>query len=134
MTRRNGVGAVAKVTGIGGIFFKARHPEGLTAWYVEHLGLPLDDEGFVVLRWGDGGPGSTVWAPFPDDTSAFEWPASKQCIVNYRVDDLDQMLSQLRSEGVATDDDTFEDDNGWFGHCWDPEGNRIQLWQPKPGL
>ena len=123
-----------RVTGIGGIFFKAEDPQALTDWYVEHLGLPVDDDGFVVLRWGGDVQGSTVWAPFPTDTDAFEWPADKQWVFNYRVADLGAMLDQLRASGVRVSDDTFEDVNGRFGHCWDPEGNRIQLWQPNPGL
>jgi uncharacterized glyoxalase superfamily protein PhnB len=106
----------------------------LTAWYVEHLGLPLDDEGFVVLRWGDAVRGSTVWAPFPQDSTTFEWPSSRQWMINYRVDDLGRMLEQLSSAGVVTSEETFEDVNGRFGHCWDPEGNRIQLWQPNQGM
>ena len=125
---------MAKVTGIGGVFFKAEDPRGLSDWYVENLGLPVDDEGYVVLRWGDAVRGSTVWAPFPADTAAFGWPAGNQWMINYRVDDLDEMLDQLRSSGIAASDETFEDSNGRFGHCWDPEGNRIQLWQPHPGM
>ena len=125
---------MAKVTGIGGVFFKTEDPQALTDWYVEHLGLPVDEEGFVVLRWGDSVKGSTVWGPFPAGTVAFEWPAGNQGMINYRVDDLDALLAQLRAAGVATDDDTFEDMNGRFGHCWDPEGNRVQLWQPHPGM
>jgi catechol 2,3-dioxygenase-like lactoylglutathione lyase family enzyme len=125
---------MAKATGIGGVFFKTTDPRGLTDWYVEHLGLPVDDEGYVVLRWGGDMKGSTVWAPFPGDTTAFEWPADRQWVINYRVDDLDALLDQLRAAGVRTDESTFEDDNGRFGHCWDPEGNRIQLWQPNPGM
>lgn len=125
---------MARVTGIGGVFFKAQDPAALTAWYVEHLGLPVDDEGVVVLRWGGGDAGSTVWAPFPADTTAHGWPAERQWVVDYRVDDLDEMLDQLRAAGVDVDEATFEDINGRFGHCRDPEGNRIQLWQPNPGL
>lgn len=125
---------MARVTGIGGVFFKTTNPEALRDWYVEHLGLPLDDAGYVVLWWGDETRGSTVWGPFPDDTTSFEWPADKQWMINYRVDDLDGMLERLRAAGVDTTDDTFEDMNGRFGHCWDPEGNRIQLWQPHPGM
>ena len=123
-----------KVTGIGGVFFKSTDPKALTDWYAEHLGLPVDDEGFVVLRWGGDIAGSTVWAPFPADTTSFEWPEGSQWVINYRVDDLEGILAQLRAQGVATDDETFEDMNGRFGHCWDPEGNRIQLWQPHPGM
>ena len=125
---------MARVTGIGEVFFKAEDPEALTAWYVEHLGLPVDDEGVVVLWWGDEVRGSTVWAPFPSDTRRFAWPADRQCLLNYRVDDLDGMLDQLRAAGVDVSDDTFEDMNGRFGHCWDPEGNRVQLWEPLPGM
>jgi predicted enzyme related to lactoylglutathione lyase len=125
---------MARVTGIGGVFFKARDPDSLTRWYREQFDLPVDDDDAVVLRWGEGVKGSTVWAPFPSDTAAFEWPADRQWIINYRVDDLDEMLDQLQANGVATDGDTFEDMNGRFGHCWDPEGNRIQLWQPHPGM
>jgi predicted enzyme related to lactoylglutathione lyase len=125
---------VAEVTGIGGVFFRASDPRALTDWYAEHLGLPVDDEGYVVLWWGGDVAGSTVWGPFPEDTTSFEWPADKQWMINYRVDDLDGMLAQLRAAGVPVADDTFEDMNGRFGHCWDPEGNRVQLWQPHPGM
>ena len=125
---------MAKVTGIGGVFFKSDDPQSLTAWYAEHLGLPVDDDGYVVLWWGGENRGSTVWGPFPRDTTSFEWPSEKQWMINYRVDDLAGMLAKLRGAGVETSDDTFEDLNGRFGHCWDPEGNRIQLWEPKPGM
>lgn len=125
---------MAKVTGIGGVFFKATDPESLTAWYAEHLGLPVDKEGYVVMWWGGETRGSTVWGPFPQDTKSFDWPGEKQWMINYRVDDLAAMLAELRSAGVEVADDTFEDMNGRFGHCWDPEGNRIQLWEPKAGM
>ncbi len=125
---------MAKVTGIGGVFFKTGDPEGLRDWYAAHLGLPVDDEGYVVLWWGGDVRGSTVWGPFPSDTTSFEWPADKQWMINYRVDDLDEMLQALRTAGVSTAEDTFEDMNGRFGHCWDPEGNRVQLWQPHAGM
>jgi predicted enzyme related to lactoylglutathione lyase len=125
---------MARVTGIGGVFFRTSDPDALRDWYAKHLGLPVDDEGYVVIRWGGDIAGSTVWGPFPDDTTAFEWPPEKQWLINYRVDDLDGMLDQLRAAGVATSDDTFEDMNGRFGHCSDPDGNRIQLWQPHPGM
>lgn len=124
---------MAQVTGIGGVFFRAVDPEALTAWYAEHLGLPVDDDGYVVLRWGGDARGSTVWAPFPLDTAAHGWPPGQQWMVNYRVDDLDGILASLRSHGARVDDETFEDENGRFGHCFDPAGNRLQLWQPRPG-
>lgn len=123
-----------RVTGIGGVFFKCGDPEALRDWYAQHLGLPVDDEGFVVLRWGGEVRGSTVWGPFPSETTAFGWPSDRQWMINYRVDDLDGMLDQLRAGGVDVCDETFEDLNGRFGHCWDLEGNRIQLWQPNSGM
>lgn len=125
---------MARVSGIGGVFFKTTDPEGLRDWYVEHLGLPVDDDGYVVIWWGDEVKGSTVWGPFPSDTTAFDWPEAKQWVINYRVDDLDAMLDQLRLAGVDVSGDSFEDMNGRFGHCWDPEGNLVQLWEPKPGM
>ena len=125
---------MARVTGIGGVFFKTKDPVALRDWYVEHLGLEKDDEGYVLFRWGDEVKGSAVWGPFPEDTTSFEWPSDKQWMVNYRVDNLDDILTKLRAEDVDVDDDTFEDVNGRFGHCWDPEGNRVQLWEPNPGM
>jgi len=124
-----------RVTGIGGVFFKSEDPAALTEWYVTHLGLPVDEDGYVVLRWGGDVAGTTVWAPFPTDTTMFGWRPDRQWTVNYRVDDLDAMLAQLREAGVEVSDEMFDDDpNGRFGHCWDPEGNLIQLWQPHPGM
>lgn len=80
---------MAKVTGIGGVFSKAENPQVLTDWYVEHLGLPVDDERYVVPRWGGDVRGSTVWASFPADTDAFDWPERNQWMVN----DLDEVLA-----------------------------------------
>lgn len=125
---------MAKVTGIGGVFFKAADPAALRDWYAENLGLPVDDEGYVVIWWGGEVAGSTVWGPFPPDTTAFDWPDDRQWMINYRVDDLDGILEKLRKRGVDVSEETLEDVNGRFGHCWDPEGNRIQLWQPSPGM
>ena len=125
---------MARVTGLGGVFFKTEDPTALRDWYVENLGLEKDDEGYVLFWWGDDVRGSTVWGPFDADTTSFEWPADKQWVIKYRVDNLEDMLNQLRSNGVDVDDDTFEDMNGKFGHCSDPEGNRVQLWEPNPGM
>ena len=93
--------SVARATGIGGVFFKTSDPERLRDWYVEYLGLPIDDGGYVVMRWGGDVAGSTVWAPYPADTTAFEWPADRQWMIDYRVDDLDGMRAKLRANGVA---------------------------------
>jgi predicted enzyme related to lactoylglutathione lyase len=125
---------VVGVTGIGGVFFRAEDPAALQSWYVEHLGMEADADGYVVFRWGAGGPsgaGSTVWAPFPADT---DYLGPGQWMVNYRVDDLDELLERLCAAGVRVDDELYEDANGRFGWCFDPEGNRIELWQPAPGM
>jgi predicted enzyme related to lactoylglutathione lyase len=129
---------MARVTGIGGVFFKARDPEGLQAFYQEHLGLTVAPEGPVVFRWRTAddppAPGSTVWAPFADDTTYFG-PGPASWMVNYRVDDLDGMLAALRAAGIEVDDAVEEMPGlGRFGWAADPEGNRFELWEPAEGM
>ena len=115
-----------RVTGIGGVFFRARDPNTLTAWYEHHLGVPREHgETYGIFPESH----NTVWSAFPDDTDY--WPAAKQGMVNYTVDDLDAMLTQLRAAGVEVDDSTHEIDGiGRFGWAVDPEGNRFELWEP----
>ena len=118
-----------RAVGIGGVFFRARDPEALRAWYAEHLGIDMEDYGTTfTAREGD----QTVWAPFAGDTDYFG-PSGQQLMVNYRVADLDAMLAQLRTAGVAVDDALHESGNGRFGWATDPDGNRIELWEPAPG-
>ncbi|MDH3225623.1 MAG: VOC family protein [Thermoleophilia bacterium] len=125
---------MARATGIGGVFFRSKDPEALRAWYVEHLGLPDDDDdGYVVLKWGSGESGATVWSPFPTDTSYFG-ESGQQWMLNYRVDDLDAMLGQLRARGVRVADEVQEEPYGRFGWAFDPEGNRFELWEPPQGM
>lgn len=112
-----------RVTGIGGVFFRARDPEALVAWYAEHLGVPLS-EGYVIFPESR----DTHWVPFPPDTSY--WPADKQAMVNFTVRDLDAMIAQLRAAGVEVDVRIEEHEFGRFGWAVDPEGNRFELWQP----
>jgi predicted enzyme related to lactoylglutathione lyase len=115
-----------RVTGIGGVFFRAREPQALAAWYREHLGVPRQgDETYAIFRESR----NAVWSTFPDDTDY--WPAGKQGMVNYTVDDLDAMLAQLRAAGVEVDDKVeLLDGIGRFGWAVDPEGNRFELWEP----
>jgi len=132
-----------RVTGIGGVFFKSRDPEALKQWYVRHLGFPLSDDGGVTFSWdpNDGKKGATVWAPFPRDTDYFkpsETPFADevsgntcQFMINYRVENLDALLAQLRTEGVTVEARVEDYDYGRFGWIMDPEGNRIELWQPR---
>ncbi|NNG05987.1 MAG: VOC family protein [Inquilinus sp.] len=123
---------MAKVTGIGGVFFKARDKEALTAWYREHLGIEAGEYGFA-FDWSDTGglgiPGRTAWSPFRHDTDYFS-PSNAPFMINYRVDDLDGLLAKLRAAGVTVDDKVEEFDYGRFGWAMDPEGNRIELWEP----
>ena len=116
------------VLGIGGIFFKARDPKALAAWYREHLGVPVE-AGQTYGPLSSTGPGEvTVWSTFPADTGYFG-PGLGTCMVNYRVKNLDAMLKQLRAAGVAVEDRVEDYDYGRFGWATDPEGNRFELWE-----
>lgn len=123
---------MARVTGIGGIFFRAHDPKALAAWYAKHLGIKLEDWGGARLLWSDEvppGTGSTVWTPFPQDTKYFG--ANGQAyMINYRVDDLDAMLAQLAADGVVKAPHREDSPYGRFAWITDPEGNRLELWQP----
>ena len=112
-----------RVTGIGGVFFRARDPEALTAWYEQHLGVPVS-HGYVVFPESH----DTHWVPFAADTDY--WPADKQGMVNFTVRDLDALLEQLRTAGVEVDERVEEHEFGRFGWAIDPEGNRFELWEP----
>ena len=121
-----------KVTGIGGIFFRVRDPEMMSAWYREHLGIPIED-GHADFAWREGDrpdlAARTVWSLFPADTDYFG-PARPAFMINYRVASLDRMLEQLRRGGIAIE--KVEDyDYGRFAWISDPEGNRVELWEPK---
>jgi predicted enzyme related to lactoylglutathione lyase len=127
---------MARVTGIGGIFLRARDPKSLAAWYTQHLGIQLTEYGSATLLWTDEIPattGMTTWALFPSDTKYFG-PGNKdspqQAMVNYRVDDLDALLTHLAAAGVPIDPHREDYDYGRFAWITDPEGNRIELWQP----
>jgi predicted enzyme related to lactoylglutathione lyase len=119
---------VQRALGIGGVFFRARDPEGLARWYTEQLGVDAFSEERDVTWWQEAGP--TVWAPFPDDTDYFG-RRDQAWMVNFRVADLDAMLAQLRDAGIAVDERTeLLPGIGRFGWATDPEGNRFELWEP----
>lgn len=123
-----------RVTGIGGIFFKAKDPQELLGWYRQHLGIDCTDFG-AIFRWQDDPQAQsavTVWCPFAEDTKYFA-PSQASFMLNFRVRNLDAMLSQLRAAGAAVDDKIQVEDNGRFGWVLDPEGNRIELWEPAAG-
>ena len=121
-----------RVRGVGGIFFKAVDPERLSKWYRDILGLPIEPFGGAFFRWSqlDASKGAgTVFSPFKSDTEYFS-PSEKPFMFNFVVDDLDAMLKQARDAGAVVDDKITEESYGKFGWIMDPEGNRIELWQP----
>ena len=117
-----------KVTGIGGLFFRARNPDSLAAWYRDHLGVDSVPTEYGAKGWRQEA-GSTAFAPFPRDSKYFG-NADKDWMVNFRVRDLDAMVNQLRQAGIAVDVVPEAYPNGRFAHLADPEGNPIELWQP----
>ena len=125
-----------RVTGIGGIFFKTKDPEATRAWYHRHLGIEPEAGGYVLFQWRDKEDpeqrGTTVWSLFRDDTDYFD-PSPAPFMINYRVADLHSLLAQLREEGVEVMDETLEAEYGRFGWIIDPDGNKIELWEPPEG-
>ncbi|MFN2492791.1 MAG: VOC family protein [Pyrinomonadaceae bacterium] len=122
-----------RVVGIGGIFFKSKDPEKLRAWYQTHLGLQPDAYGGVVFdchHQESEKPAQTVWSVFPSDTRYFD-PSNAPFMINYRVENLDSLLRQLRSEGIEVDDHIEQYEYGRFGWIMDPDGNKIELWEPE---
>ena len=116
-----------KVDGIGGIFFRAKDPAKLAAWYLEHLGINLVPTDADTLPWMQS-PGPTVFSPFADDTDYF--PADRQFMINFRVSNLDAMLSQLEAAGISISHRESMEGVGQFARIHDPEGYPVELWQP----
>lgn len=123
-----------RVTGVGGVFIRAKDPEAMTEWYRKHLGIDIMPWGGTAFKWNnpdrpepDGGV--TVWSLFPNDTDYFG-SATQQVMVNYRVENLEALIAVLRAEGCNVDAKTEVSEFGSFGWVTDPEGNRIELWQP----
>ena len=125
-----------RVTGLGGIFFKAKDPKALGAWYREHLGLDVSAWGGVVFPWASPdnptGTGTTLWTPFDANTDYFA-PSQSSFMVNFRVHDLHALIAQLRLEGCEVDEKVQDSEYGKFGWVMDPEGNRVELWEPPAG-
>ena len=124
---------MAKVTGIGGVFLKCRgDSDALAAWYHKHLGMPLETWGGAILRWPDdkaGDGGLTVWSLAGKDSKWFS-PSDSAFMINYRVDDLDALLAQLRAAGVEVVGGPDAAENGKFAWIMDPDGNKVELWEP----
>ncbi|MGE0640119.1 MAG: VOC family protein [Thermoanaerobaculia bacterium] len=125
-----------RVTGIGGIFFQASDPVALRAWYQKHLGIDVQAWGGTAFSWADdaGQPtgGTTVWSISPTGESFA--PGKASFVINYRVDDLAALLQALRDEGCEVLEKTDDSEFGKFGWVIDPEGNKVELWQPPDGM
>lgn len=119
-----------RVTGIGGMFFKSEDPDGQKEWYKKHLGLPTDQYGWTFW-WRDehGNKCTTQWSPMSADTTYFK-PSTKPFMFNFRVDNLVKLLKVLEQEGVTIVGEMEEYNYGKFGWILDPEGNKIELWEP----
>jgi catechol 2,3-dioxygenase-like lactoylglutathione lyase family enzyme len=122
--------SMAKITGVGGVFFKSPDPAKLAAWYRDVLGLMLEEYGGSHLRTdAPGHPAFVVWSPFAVDTTTFA-PSTRELMVNFAVDDLDGFIADLESKGVPLLG--REDyDYGRFAWIMDPDGTKIELWEPK---
>ncbi|MCZ7586177.1 MAG: VOC family protein [Deltaproteobacteria bacterium] len=122
-----------KVTGIGGIFFKVKDRDALIAWYRDNLGLPFEEWGGTVFQWRENDDpdtvGQTLLSTFPHDTEYFK-RSTKDFMINLRVRDLDAMVAQLKAAGCDVDGAIEESEFGRFAWVLDPEGHRIELWQP----
>jgi predicted enzyme related to lactoylglutathione lyase len=122
---------MAKATGVGGVFLRAKDPDALYRWYEQHLGIPRSADGAFMFM-GEQAQGVTVFAFFPMETDYFG-PGNKAVMINFRVDDLDGVLKRLRAAGVEVDARQEDYSYGRFGWFADPEGNRVELWEPKDG-
>jgi len=125
------------ITGVGGVFFKAKDPKALSGWYRENLGVAgKGGAPWSAFDWREREDpaelGTTVWALFKSDTKYFA-PSQAPFMINYRVRNLDRMLAQLRANGVTVEPKIAEESNGRFAWVVDPEGNKIELWEPKEG-
>ena len=127
---------MAKITGIGGVFFKSRNDHrALAEWYQKHLGLPVQPFGGAILQWADDKApdgGQTVWHVAGRDSKWFA-PSESTFMINYRVDNLDEMVAQLRAAGVKIVKGPDSDDNGKFVWIMDPDDNKVELWEPTAG-
>jgi predicted enzyme related to lactoylglutathione lyase len=119
------------ITGIGGVFIKAKDPKALAAWYRDVLGMPVEPWGGAALRYDAvQHPPASGWSPFPESSNYFA-PSTADFMINYTVDDMDAIAKRLASKGVAILKRDDKDPSGRFAWILDPEGNKVELWEPK---
>jgi predicted enzyme related to lactoylglutathione lyase len=125
---------MAGVTGLGGVFLRAKDPKALTAWYAEHLGIKATPWGGIEFVWNEcaqpDGEGKTVFTFFKQDSTHFE--VTQPAMINFRVDDMDALIEQLTAASVKIDPKRDDSEYGKFAWIYDLEGNRVELWQPVP--
>ena len=125
-----------RVTGIGGVFFKANDAPALQAWYKRHLGIDVQAWGGTAFSWADldGNPtgGSTIWSISGQQNDQYA-PSKSAFMINYRVEDLHALVAVLKAEGCNLLDNMDDSEYGKFAWVIDPEGNKVELWQPPPG-
>jgi predicted enzyme related to lactoylglutathione lyase len=125
---------MARITGIGGVFFKAKgDPMELAKWYEKHLGLKLEEGwGGSIIKWEEDtadDKGLTVWTTAKPDTKWFN-PSESSFMINYRIDDMEGMIAQLTAAGIPIEKGPEKHENGQFAWIMDPDGNKVELWQP----
>jgi len=133
LTQQRETQKLKKVTGIGGIFFKCKDPNKMKDWYKTHLGLNTNQYG-TVFEWRQGADtakkGFTTWGPFKETTKYFD-PSTRDFMINYRVDNLEALVAELKDNGVTIVDTIETYDYGKFVHILDVEGNKVELWEPN---
>ena len=120
---------MARITGFGGVFFRSAEPKALAAWYRDKLGLKIEDWGGAMISAEGAGPPHGVWAPFKQDSGKFS-PSSREFMINFAVDDLDSFVTALEAKGVEVKDRQEFDGLGKFAWILDPDGTKIEFWQP----
>ena len=121
---------MAKVLGVGGVFFKCKDHKALGEWYKEHLGMPFGEYGASLKPDTIPEGGMTVWGPFKGETEYFD-PSGREFMVNLMVDNLEDALAQVKAGGAQVMDETMDEEYGKFGWFIDPEGTKVELWEPK---
>ena len=121
---------MARITGIGGIFITSKDPKALSAWYKAKLGMPIESWGGALLKQSPQSPTKTTWSPFDAGTKYFA-PSTRDVMINFAVDDLDAFLAEIEAKGVTVLGKMETDPNGKFAWVLDPDGTKLEFWEPN---